>query len=193
MAMATGDMDRTIRFWRDLLGMRLVVGLGRPGYRHYFFEISGHDMIAFFEWPHVERLPEKDHGVPVKGPHAFDHISIEVAEAEDLWEIKDKLDAADIWVSEVIDHGFIHSIYAFDPNNIPIEFSAPVPGVDIRQSPVMADRHPSPVGGEGAEPQHGHWPDVRSPTPLAERMTYEGEGTIIREKINPPGGRHSSA
>ncbi len=36
LAMATGDMDATIRFWRDLLGMRLVTGLGHPGYRHYF-------------------------------------------------------------------------------------------------------------------------------------------------------------
>lgn len=40
LAMATGDMDRTIRFWRDLLGMRLVAGLGQPGYRHYFFRKS---------------------------------------------------------------------------------------------------------------------------------------------------------
>ncbi|HWR72085.1 MAG TPA: VOC family protein, partial [Nitrospirota bacterium] len=51
LAMATGDIDATIQFWRDLLGMRLVVGLGQPGYRHYFFEISERDMIAFFEWP----------------------------------------------------------------------------------------------------------------------------------------------
>jgi len=39
LAMATKDMGRTVLFWRDLLGMRLVAGLGRPGYRHYFFEI----------------------------------------------------------------------------------------------------------------------------------------------------------
>jgi catechol 2,3-dioxygenase-like lactoylglutathione lyase family enzyme len=26
LAMATGDMDMTVRFWRDLLGMRLVAG-----------------------------------------------------------------------------------------------------------------------------------------------------------------------
>lgn len=26
LAMVTGDMDMTIRFWRDLLGMRLVAG-----------------------------------------------------------------------------------------------------------------------------------------------------------------------
>ncbi len=37
LTMATGDMDKKIHFWRDLLGMRLVAGLGQPGYRHYFF------------------------------------------------------------------------------------------------------------------------------------------------------------
>lgn len=45
LAMATGDMDRTIRFWRDLLGMRLVAGLGKPGYRHYFFEMTDSTFI----------------------------------------------------------------------------------------------------------------------------------------------------
>ena len=47
LAMATGDMDKTIRFWRDLLGMRLVAGLGQPGYRHYFFEIKEGDQVIF--------------------------------------------------------------------------------------------------------------------------------------------------
>jgi hypothetical protein len=28
VALATGNMDRTIRFWRDLLGMRLIAGIG---------------------------------------------------------------------------------------------------------------------------------------------------------------------
>jgi catechol 2,3-dioxygenase-like lactoylglutathione lyase family enzyme len=181
LAMATRDMDATIRFWRDLLGMRLVVGLGRPGYRHYFFEISAHDMIAFFEWPEVEPVPEKDHGVPVKGPFAFDHVSIEVASEEDLWEIKDNLVAAGFWVSEVVDHGFIHSIYSFDPNQIPIEFSAAVPAVDVRRSPRMKDRRPGPVALEGPDPRPGHWPPVMRPTPREEREVYPGEGKIVEE------------
>jgi len=184
LAMATNDMDSTIRFWRDLLGMRLVVGLGRPGYRHYFFEISDHDMIAFFEWPEVEKIPEKDHGVPVKGPFAFDHVSIEVECDDDLWEIKDRLEAAGFWVSEVIDHGFIHSIYSFDPNNIPIEFSAPVADADIRQHPAMKDKHPSPVALEGPDPQPGKWPQPREFTPAEQRMIYPGEGRIVLEKNN---------
>jgi catechol 2,3-dioxygenase-like lactoylglutathione lyase family enzyme len=183
LAMVTGDMDGTIRFWRDLLGMRLVVGLGRPGYRHYFFEIAENDMIAFFEWDGVEPLDEKDHGVPVKGKAAFDHISFGVAAEDDLWELKDKLEAAGEWCSEVVDHGFIHSIYAFDPNNIPIEFSAPGPGVDIRRTPVMTDSEPSAEARKGPEPRPGVWPEVTAPTPDEDKAVYEGEGHKIVEAL----------
>ncbi|MFC1867546.1 VOC family protein [Thermodesulfobacteriota bacterium] len=181
LAMATNDIDSTIRFWRDLLGMRLVAGLGRPGYRHYFFEITGNDMIAFFEWPEVEKGPDKDHGVPVKGSFVFDHVSFEVAGEDDLWELKDRLEAADTWVSEVVNHGFIHSIYAFDPNNIAIEFSAPVIDVDIRKFPKMRDKKPSAAAMEGPDPQPGRWPAIKEPTLLKDRMVYPGEGMILVE------------
>ena len=161
--------------------MRLVAGLGGRKYKHYFFEISEHDMIAFFEWPDVNKIVEKDHGVPVKGPFVFDHVALEVESDDDLWELKDKLEQAGMWVSEVINHGFIHSIYAFDPNNIPIEFSAPVPGVDIRKQPKMKDKNPTLIALEGAEPQMGIWPEVINPTPLKERIVYPGEGQILAE------------
>jgi catechol 2,3-dioxygenase-like lactoylglutathione lyase family enzyme len=177
LAMATGDMDKTIRFWRDLLGMRLVAGLGRPGYRHYFFEISKNDLIAFFEWSEVEPIEEKDHGRPVKGPFAFDHVSIGVETEDDLWDLKDRLAAAGFWVSEVIDHGFIHSIYAFDPNGIPIEFSHDVEGIDVRKNPQMADKSPSQITEEGPDPQRDRWPAVTTPTPKGDRRIYPGAGS----------------
>ena len=186
LAMVTADMDATIRFWRDFLGLRLVAGLGRPGYRHYFFEITKHDMIAFFEWPDAKAAPERDHGVPVKGPIAFDHVSLEVEDDEALWELKDRLEAADIWVSEVIDHGFIHSIYSFDPNNIPIEFSAPVSDVNIRRHPAMADRHPTAISREGSEPQPGKWSAVVRKTPKSDRVVFPGEGRELLEAMNKP-------
>lgn len=179
LAFATKDMAATIRFWRDLLGMRLVAGIGNAGYRHYFFELSPTDMIAFFEWPAVEKIPVKDHGVPVNGPFAFDHVSLGVASDADLWELKDKLAAAGFWASELIDHGFIHSIYAFDPNHIPIEFSAPVPEVDLRRNPKMMDKSPSAVALEGPEPRSGQWPPVENPTPMDERWIFPGEGTVL--------------
>ncbi len=176
LAMATGDMDATIRFWRDLLGMRLIAGLGSPGYRHYFFEISQRDSIAFFEWPGVEPVPEKEHGRKVAGPFVFDHVSFGVDTKDTLWEIKDRIDAAGFWVSEVIDHGFIHSIYTFDPNGIPIEFSLNVEGVDIRNDPVMLDDHPTDIALEGPAPHLDKWPEVQAPTPENERKVYPGQG-----------------
>jgi catechol 2,3-dioxygenase-like lactoylglutathione lyase family enzyme len=186
LAMVTGDMDKTIRFWRDLLGMRLVAGLGRPGYRHYFLQISHTDLIAFFEWPGVEPVPEKDHGYRVSGPFIFDHVCFGVETEDDLWEIKDRLTAADFWVSEVVDHGFIHSIYAFDPNGIPIEFTCGVKEVDVRTHPVMIDSTPSDITLEGPEPRPGMWPPVTEPTPPEERRVYPGEGMdlVSGEKKN---------
>ncbi len=179
LAMATGDMDKTIRFWRDLLGMRLVAGLGQPGYRHYFFQISDKDLIAFFEWTGVEPVARKEHGRPVKGPFIFDHVSFGVETEDDLWELKDRLEAGGFDVSDIIDHGFIHSIYAHDPNGIPIEFSHNVEGIDIRKEPRMVDRAPSQVTLEGAEPQVQKWPKVQKPTSLSERRVYPGAGSEL--------------
>ena len=179
LAMATGDMDKTMRFWRDLLGMRLVAGLGQPGYRHYFFQISETDLIAFFEWTGVRPVTEKEHGRPVSGTFIFDHVSLGVEKEEDLWSLKDKLEAAGFPVSDVVDHGFIHSIYAHDPNGIPIEFSHSVAGVDIRRYPQMRDKAPSPVASEGAEPQSGIWPEVTQPTEQSRRVVYPGAGSEL--------------
>ncbi len=179
LAFATGDMDKTIRYWRDLLGMRLVVAMGKPGYRQYFFEISPNDMVTFFEWPGVEKVPYKRHGDPVKGPFIFDHVSFGVEREEDLWELIDKLEAADFPVSDVIDHGFIHSIYSYDPNGIPLEFSHNVEGVDVRKRPVMADQAPTEVTREGSEPQWNFWPKVVEPTPEEERLLTPGAGSEL--------------
>jgi len=184
LAMVTRDMDRTIRFWRDFLGMRLVAGLGTGRYRHYFFEISENDMLAFFEWPDVEAIPEKDHGVPVKGPFAFDHVSIAVETDADLWLLRDKFEVAQMWISEIIDHGFIHSIYAFDPNNIPIEFSAPVIHVDIRKKPRMLDKQPSDTALEGSEPVQGHWPLTKNRADTVDIRVYPGEGRVFNDTRN---------
>ena len=179
LAMATGDIDKTIRFWRDLLGMRLVAGLGQPGYRHYFFQISGYDLIAFFEWPGIEPVPEKVHGKPVRGPFIFDHVSFGVETEDDLGALKDKLQAAGFDVSDMIDHGFIHSIYAHDPNGIPIEFSHNVEGIDIRKETQMRDLSPSRTALEGAEPRPEEWPKVERPTPQSERVVYPGAGSEL--------------
>lgn len=106
-------------------------------------------------------------------------MSFGVETEDDLWELKDRLEAAGFEVSEVIDHGLIHSIYAFDPNGIPIEFSHTVEGVDVRKHPRMADRAPSEVAREGSEPNFDKWPAVKNPTPKQERKVYPGVGSEL--------------
>ncbi len=176
LAFATGDMGGTIRFWRDLLGMRMVIASGWKDYKIYFFEISPGALVGFFEWPGAEPMPEKEHGRPVQGPIAFDHVSIGVASEDDLFAIKDRLNAAEVWVSEVTDHGFIYSIYCFDPNGLALEFSTLVVGVDISASPVMRDPEPTQEASEGVEPQAGVWPEVTCPTEPGQRRRYPGIG-----------------
>lgn len=176
--MVTADMDRTVRFWRDLLGMRLVVGLGHLGYRHYFFEFTDKDMIAFFEWPGVQPIAEKDHGAPVRGPAAFDHLSFGVESIDELKRLKDLLEANDFWASELIDHGFILSLYSFDPNNIPIEFSYAVPEYDVHAHPIMIDSHPTQAATEGSEPRPDRWRSAVAPE--ADHEVYPGEGDAVR-------------
>lgn len=179
LAFATGNMDETIRYWRDLLGMRLVAGLGQPGYRHYFFELSKSDLVAFFEWDGVKPIPKKDHGAPVRGPWGFDHVSFGVETQDDLWALKDTIGAAGFWVSDVIDHGFIYSIYSFDPNGIPVEFSWNKTGVDVRANPMMGDVQPTAEAKLGDKPQPGKWPKVKKWTVTSERIVYEGVGSEL--------------
>ena len=179
LALVTGDMDATIRFWRDLLGMRLVIRMGKPGYRQYFFEIRRDEFVAFFEWPGAGPIAERDHGYPVSGPIVFDHVSFGVESRDDLWNLKDKLEQGGFWTSEVIDHGFIHSLYSFDPNGVAIEFSWSVEGVEVGETPRMLDFKPSEVAMEGPEPQPGAWAPVEKPTPAEERRAYPGVGSEL--------------
>lgn len=182
VALVTSDMDMTVRFWRDLLGMKLVTGFGGPGYRQYFFKVTERDLITFFEWDGAEPVEEKEHGTPLKSPIAFDHIALGLDSPDDLWRMKAKLEAADVWVSEVIDHGFIHSIYSFDLNGVPIEFSVFVKGVDIVAEPLMADKEPVDAAREGFDPLEGNWPALGSVTPPEERKVYPGLGSGMFDK-----------
>lgn len=175
VAFATADMEETLRFWRDLLGMKIVAAMGRPGYKQYFLEISERDMVTFFEWPDVEPIKEKEHGVPTKGPFGFDHFSLGLEDDGALFEMRDMIEAAGFWVSEPIDHGFIHSIYTFDPNGIPLEFSV-YGGRDIRKEPIVNDTVPPEALGEGLGPNESRWPRP-VPGKVEDRKLYPGMGS----------------
>ena len=158
VALATGDMDATIRFWRDLLGCRLVGRLGRPGQRAYFFDAGRGTMVGFFEWPGTQPIPEKDAQVPVAGPFAFDHVALAVESLQDLFRLKDRFAAAGVPASDVTDHGFIYSVYLHDPNRVTVECCCAARGVDFAQAPVAFEKEPTAVAQLGADPDSAAYP-----------------------------------
>ncbi len=187
LAFITDDMEKTIRYYRDLLGMTLEAGVGHDGYRHYFFR-AGNTQIAFFEYDGASPMRLKHHGAKTGLPLGFDHLSFQVESREDLFALKDRLEAAGFEVSGAVDHGTIWSIYFFDPNNIPLEASWTL--VDVVRPPAMAETDPMAIVAEGAEPRPGHWPEPTSKTPPSEMLAHAGNGHPMREALLAEGRGH---
>lgn len=178
LAFITDDLTETVRYYRDLLGMKLHAGIGHDGYRHYFFQ-AGNTQVAFFEYEGAAKMNVKFHGSPTNLPLGFDHVAFSVDSREELFELKDKLEAAGFEVQGAVDHGLIWSIYFFDNNNIPLEASWTV--MDVVKAPAITDDEPLPIVAEGAEPQAGFWPEVTNPTPPDDMIAHAGNGSPMRE------------
>ena len=180
LAFVTNDMETTIRFYRDLLGLELVAGIGHDGYRHYFFQLAdGKSQIAFFEYEEARRIDRKFPGERTSRPIGFDHVSLTVESKEDLFALRDQLVAAGIKVHGAVDHGMFWSIYFYDPNNIPLE--ATWQFMDVVRPPAMSEDMPMDIVAEGSSPQPGHWPVSESATPAGEMSATSGNALPMRQ------------
>lgn len=124
LALVCSDMDATVRFYAGVLGARLVATVGTRAFRHYFFEIGVGNTLAFFEYADqpLEHFA-KPAGVPDAHATQFDHLSFDLVDEEALLDLRSRLKAAGCEVTDVVDHGFIRSIYFNDPNGIALEAS----------------------------------------------------------------------
>ncbi|MGF7234523.1 MAG: VOC family protein [Frankia sp.] len=124
LALVTGDMDATVRFWHGVLDARLVATIGTPAFRHYFFDIGAANTVAFFEYAHQHLAGfAKPAGVPYEKAVQFDHLSLNLADEDALLRLRDRLKSYDCEVTDVVDHGFLRSIYFTDNNGIALEAS----------------------------------------------------------------------
>jgi len=122
------DAAETVKFYTEVLGLKFSHALGNdyvPSTRQYsphihiFFEMEDGSSIAFFECP-------KDPGnvKDMESPDWIQHFAFEVESPDALMEGKRRLESKGVDVLGPVDHGFLRSIYFFDPSGHRLEFTA---------------------------------------------------------------------
>ncbi|HET9138907.1 VOC family protein [Actinophytocola sp.] len=115
-ALISSDVERTVRFYQDLLEFpltELIENRDYPGSSHFFFDIGNGNLLAFFDFPGLDVGPYAE---VLGGLH---HVAISVE--PDRWRhLKAKLEAAGL------DHA-VHSevsVYFKDPDGARVELIA---------------------------------------------------------------------
>jgi len=79
--------------------------------------------VAFFEIEGASTFAKGAGSPPPDHPVQLDHISLNLADAEAIDQLRARLVAAGSEVTEVVDHGMVRSVYFTDPNGIALEAS----------------------------------------------------------------------
>lgn len=158
------------------MGFKLVMHYNTNDSAQYFFSLNSDTYISFFVWPEVTPFKKKRHGEPVKGPYLFDHLAFEVGKLQNLIDLQNTLVEYDIPISDIIDHGFIFSVYLFDPNGIPLEFNTRNSSVQLNQCEIFKDKKAPSIALEGANPNPDHWPPKKEDWSDIESPIIQGEG-----------------
>jgi len=142
LALNTSDMRMTLDFYVRVLGMPLVHGLrtptplpgappahgvGTPPYKnilHYFLDMGGDSLLAFFEYPKGIAKVDRD----TLG--AMQHVSF-VCGPRRYREMQERLKANNVTIVAgplLTIPPAIHSLYFFDPNEIRLEIVCDLEG-----------------------------------------------------------------
>jgi len=122
------DAEETRHFYEDILGVPLVncmlsdqvpsTGELAP-YAHFFFELGDGSYIAFFDLGNDEK--------PAPSPNTpgwVQHFAMETDSVASVLRMHARLKSFGVEVLGPVDHGFVRSIYFFDPNGLRLEIAA---------------------------------------------------------------------
>jgi catechol 2,3-dioxygenase-like lactoylglutathione lyase family enzyme len=115
-ALISSDVERTVRFYQDVLGFpltELIENRDYPGSSHFFFDIGNGNLLAFFDFPGLDVGPYAE---VLGGLH---HMAISV-DPEKWTELVQRLTEAGV-PHEV--HSGV-SVYFRDPDGARIELIA---------------------------------------------------------------------
>lgn len=122
------DAEETRHFYEEILGLPLAhvvradsvpsTGEHCP-YVHLFFRLCDGSYVAFFD------LGDDTAAAPSPNTPAWvNHLALRLSSEEEVIRMKALLEARGIEVLGVTDHGFVKSIYFFDPNGVRLELTA---------------------------------------------------------------------
>lgn len=133
------DMDRSVRFYRDLLGLKIVRSTpAEKGFElQYFFELGNGELFSLYQMgstvdspqpPVVNILWPGADGTPPPAPEKCDHLAFNVDTMEELLWFQRHLREHGVEVSEIfgeaIGTGFLPGrIYFYDPDGNPLEIA----------------------------------------------------------------------
>ena len=143
-AFAVRDLERTRRFYEELIGLPLIatycershIGGAERDYCHCFFGLQDGGALAFFGWAN----PADAEMFVEKGPMSpFTHVAFNCT-AEVQAGIRGRLEAAGYAGTREIDHGYCRSFYVTDPDGMNLEFTVDSDAVDAA-APTYAAPH----------------------------------------------------
>ncbi len=167
------DAEQTRWFYEEVLELpytMAVVEEELPGtniprpYMHLFFELGDQNYIAFFDDPNTANSHQFQH------KDSFDyHIALETRSEVELLRWQDKLNAADVLCLGPVDHGFVKSIYFYDPNGIALEITTKPEGHE----------HAAHEHGKDAKQQLTEW----TKRTRAQKIEIFGQDELDRRKV----------
>lgn len=121
------DAEETALFYSDVLGLKLahVITQDRvpstqeyAPHAHIFFEMGDGSWVAFFDLVDEPTIDQEGN------PDWAQHLALEVDSVEALERARQNLVEHEVDVLGPIDHGFIRSIYFYDPSGHRLELAA---------------------------------------------------------------------
>ena len=164
LALVCRDMERTVDFYSNVLGMPLIKTIELPAGigQHFFFDCGGGDALAFFWFPVApDGVPgvsapagRPDQGSLTSAVGSMNHVAFAVP-PERIDDYRDRLRAAGVDCTDVANHDdsewgiademhpgvFVRSIYFQDPDGILLEFACwtrQLGPEEVRHTPARA-------------------------------------------------------